>query len=548
MTTPAVRSAGAHGVAPRVPVLSRGWTRGLTVGDGIFVTGLAALVGYAGWLGRDLWFFSDDWDIIAFHHAGSYLTPFNGHLVLLPVAIYHTLFVTAGLGSYTPYRIVGLAGYAALGILLFIYARQRVQPMLAAFAALSIIWFSAAQLNVMFPFLVNFSIPLAAAVAIWLLLDRDQPPADIGAAICLAVALASSAIGLVIAAAVGAELLARRASVRRWLPFGPPLILWSVWYARYHTKVATGGIGGTIRYALHEIEGTFAGFAGGWDPAGYALLVATVAAFGLAIFRWKTFNARAFGALVGFAAFVALTAYSRIGIVPAIPADTGRYIWLNAFFGVVALVEIARGRNLTPFVIVASAMIVALGAVTLVGNLQEYNRQVRLNERATRTFIVAAEAIPDHIDRTRIIRPFSYIPVRVGQYLTAVAHLGSPLGRVRAGDLGTEEERATADGWMIHDLHLRLAAVDSESASPCRPVTRPADESGFAVRGTTAVVVRAGATPARVSLRRLVRHFHVTLGQVAPGETGELSLPADRSQLPWYVQVLGSGASVSACR
>src|SRR5258708_27696293 len=190
-----------------VPSGARGRRRGTpSVGDGVFAVGLATLIGYAAWLGRDVWFFSDDWDFIAFHHTGDYLTPYNSHLWLFPLAIFHTLYVTVGLVSYTPYRVVGLVAYAALGIILFVYARQRVQPLYAALAALSVVWFSTAEFNVLFPLLINFSVPLAATIAIWLLLDRDTWRCALVAAGFLAVALASDSVVLITFSVVDIDL------------------------------------------------------------------------------------------------------------------------------------------------------------------------------------------------------------------------------------------------------------------------------------------------------------------------------------------------------
>ena len=357
----------------------------------MFATGLALLLGYAAWLGRDISFFSDDWPIIAFHHNGDYLTPYGGHLLLVPIGIFHALWVTVGLTSYTPYLIVGLIGYAAFSIVLYLYLRRRVAPMLAALAALSIVWFSAAQLNVLFPILLNFTVPMAATVVIWMLLDRNEVRYDIAAGACLAIALADGGVGLVTLAAVGTELLILRAPVRRWLPFVPPFVLWCAWYAGYHTPVTNpNSIGGTIRFSLHEIQATFAAFAGGSDAGGYVLLAATAAVFALAIVRWHTLNARAVAALAAAAAFAALTGYSaRHGSLPAIPADTPRYLWLNAFLIVAALVEVVRGRRLPPVVTVVAAALVAVGAITLVGNLRSYHHEVVQYKRSTRTFMVA---------------------------------------------------------------------------------------------------------------------------------------------------------------
>ena len=60
---------------------------------------VAVLVIVAAWVGRRLWFFSDDWNIFAEYHSGNLLEPFNGHLSLLPAGIYQFLFHTVGVGS-----------------------------------------------------------------------------------------------------------------------------------------------------------------------------------------------------------------------------------------------------------------------------------------------------------------------------------------------------------------------------------------------------------------------------------------------------------------
>jgi hypothetical protein len=509
--------------------------------------GLVGLLGYAAWLGRDFSFFSDEWPFIAFHHNGNYLTPYGGHLLLVPIAIYHTLFVTFGLRTYTPYRIVGLVSYAVLGAATFLYFRSRVRPpILAALAALSIIWFSAAQLNVLFPSLLNFSIPLVAIVAIWMLLDRDELRTDIVASGCLAVALASGGVGLVTAAVVGAELLLLRAPLRRWIPFGPPVALWLLWYAGYHTPVANpNSVGGTLRFALHQVQATFAAFAGGWDPGGYVLLAVAVLVFGVSYLRWHTFNARAASALAGIATFAVLTGYAaRHGALPAVPADTPRYLWVDAFFLVSALIEVLRGRRISLLVPTAAAVIAVVGAITLVGNLRDYQREVLKYTHTTRTFMVVAEAIPDRINRRRIM-PFSYNIVRVGDYLAAVRHLGSAVRDVPLVDLGSETDRRMADRWLIDDLMLRVVPGSPPTSGACR--TAPRATRDVSVRGPATVVLRAGSASSVLSLRRLAHGYGNTLGRIRPDGIGVLQLPADRSSFPWHVRFDGVGASLSVC-
>ena len=469
-------------------------------------SGLGALLAYAAWLGRDLWFFSDDWDIIAFHHTGAYLTPYNGHLWLVPILIFHTLYVTAGLGSYTPYRVVGLVAYAVLGVTFFAYLRQRVSPVVAALAALSVVWFSTAHYDVMFPLLMNFSVPLACTAGIWMLLDADTTRRDLVAGGLLALALATNSVGLVAVVVIATELVLRRAPLRRWLPFIPPFGLWLLWYAEYHTPMkGPSGIGAVVRYALHEIQATFAGFAGGSNALGYLLLVATAVLFAVSILRWHTFNARAAAALAGLAAFALLTAYARRGFVPPVAATTPRYLWLNAFFLVAAVAEVLRGRTHSVVPVLAGTVIVVVGAVTLVGNLRDYNQQVVTDAHTTRTYLTAVQAIPDRINPRRNLITLSYITISVGAYLDAIRHLGSPLSSLTLRGLGSQADRATADDWMITDLGLGFAPDSAPPGAGCSVVLPSVAQGGFSTHGPSTIVVRTANAPAAWSIARLAR-------------------------------------------
>jgi hypothetical protein len=142
----------------------------------------ALLLVVAAVAGRDLWFFSDDWNIYADYHDGNLLTPFNGHLSLVPAGIYRVLFHTAGMGSYLPYRLAGLAALAVLAFQVVRFAHVRLGELrrgrvplgaiLVTVAVSAVLWNSAGKMNLLFPFLMNFTIPIAALLAIWWHLDR----------------------------------------------------------------------------------------------------------------------------------------------------------------------------------------------------------------------------------------------------------------------------------------------------------------------------------------------------------------------------------------
>jgi hypothetical protein len=75
-----------------------------------FLMALASVVIYRKGLGTT--FFFDEWEFVIDRQPWRWdilLTPYNGHLSLLPVLVYKLLFATVGLGPYWVYRLVLLA-------------------------------------------------------------------------------------------------------------------------------------------------------------------------------------------------------------------------------------------------------------------------------------------------------------------------------------------------------------------------------------------------------------------------------------------------------
>src|SRR5699024_8568963 len=83
----------------------------------MFWFGLTVLVVSAWWFGRGLWFYSDEWNVIAAHHAGNWTRGFNGQWLLIPTLVFRVLLEIFGLFTYWPFRLVGLVTYTTLVIL-----------------------------------------------------------------------------------------------------------------------------------------------------------------------------------------------------------------------------------------------------------------------------------------------------------------------------------------------------------------------------------------------------------------------------------------------
>jgi hypothetical protein len=243
------------------------------VADLLFGIALVGLVAYAAVLGRAISFFSDDWPIIAEHHGGDYLRPYGGHLLLVPIAIFRFFWETAGLSTYTPYRVVGLVAFAVFAVAFYLYLRNRAQAVVALVGALAVVWYSQGHFNILFPVTINFAIPMAATVAIWMLFDRQRERYDVRldvlTGVLVAISLLNGGPGLVAVVAVGTELLLKRVPLRRWLLLVVPFALWGIWYLEHREKIEhPSSVFGTIRFAAHQLQEAFAGFVGGWDPAG----------------------------------------------------------------------------------------------------------------------------------------------------------------------------------------------------------------------------------------------------------------------------------------
>ena len=285
------------------------WWRGL---PGPLVPGAVAalLVLLAAVVGRRTWFFSDDWNILADYHDGGLLQPFNGHLSLLPAGAYRLIAAVFGTGSYLPYRLVGLLGLAVLGFQLVRFAVVRLSwatsgAWFAALAVAAVMWNPTGATNVMFPFLVNFSIPVAAIPAIWWHLDRDRTRDDVAASLWLCAALATSGLGVMTLGAVLVELVIVRPSWRRWAVLAPGPVLWAAWFLANRGESAwSTDVVQVAEYAGSMLLGATTSLAAGWGPGGIVLAIAGVGVLVVAALRWRSLDARAIAALaapLGFA-------------------------------------------------------------------------------------------------------------------------------------------------------------------------------------------------------------------------------------------------------
>lgn len=511
----------------------------------LFWVGLVVLIGSAWWFGRGLWFFSDEWNVIAVHHSGHWTTGFNGQWLFVPTAFFWVLLKAFGLFTYWPFRLVGLAWYTAFVLMFHAWARRRVRPLVAALAALAVAWYSTSWNVVMMPLLMNFTIPVTMLFASWILLDRNRRRSDIGVAACLAIGVLSSNVGLVVCVIVAIEFALSRVPWRRWWVFLPAAVMWIPWFAIWYepigpaaktTHAAHWGIGLTENYAR--------GFFSGWRVGQWIWLAVLVAVSVWALLR-RRWNPRSIGILVGLVFFVAGAAYRAADFHIPIPPNPNWYLWLYSVLVAALLVELLRGVVIPVAVVAVLAVVIGVGAFHLFDSLSEFHTNGLLLKKNARTWFAAADALGSeaHPDATLAVN-FVQLPVR--DYATLRRDMGSLAPGATLADLGDEGTRQAVDAWMVTNLDVGVEP-GLGPMGVCRPAPDVQGPGGSALLPGTQVRIVTGADPTGVRLRRFALGFAATpTAQVGPHQVVHFSIPTDHSSLPWYLQV-DDAAQVSVC-
>jgi hypothetical protein len=530
---------------------------------------------------RDTTFWVDEWTWALTRRGGSlgtFLDAHNGHLSLVPVAIYKLLFATAGLRHYGPYRIAVILAQLGCTTLLFVYARRRVGGFLATVAAAALLFFGPGWQDFLWPFQLAWLISLGTGVAAFLMLDRGDALGRGAACALTAVSLASSGIGVAVALGVLADALFGSPRWRYWWVAGGPLAVYLLWSIGYQdTTVTIHGFEVAPDFAFNAAAsslGAVLGFGGGVVPAlpasganmqdwGQPLAILVLLLFLWRIPRLGRSPARIFALLVAGASFWFLTGLTRWFI--SAPYES-RYLYVGALVVLLLMVELAAGLRINW---VANAVIGVLAIVALITNIGDLRAGagfLRSSAQVTRAQIGGLNIARPFVPAGFATGPFGII--RAGQYFAAKRAIGAPAATPAQIATFAESARDIADAELqaIEDIRLlpvRTAGRGSpppvDAATAGATITRgsctsftPAPfassrtASALSVTVPTAgLVLRTGPVGAAVAYRRFGVTFQ-PLGTVAPGAQMELRIRPDLASQPWHLQI-SSSASFSVC-
>jgi hypothetical protein len=575
--------ARAGGISARVATVPsrdgrRPAQRGWHLADLVVVTSIAGAIAYGWYMGRGLTFYADDWNfVIGPVHL---LAPHFGHLSLVPKVLYQVVLHLFGLGSYSPYRAMACLAFGVFCGAFYLYLRARLPVWFAAILAIGVIWFSRVDLfPPLFAVMINYTIPLTTMIGIWMLLDRRTAKADWAASGLMAVGLASSAVGVIAIVAVGVEFVFARPPIRRWLRFAPPVLLWLIWYAKYHQSLGDVGTARDVTsFALHELYYTFAAFVGGEQLGGVVLAVVVIVGIVVAVrqhvggsgsprgtassdsaadrptpgwapdLRKATVTPRAAGAVAAAIGFAFATAISRQVLLGQVQTpDVARYLWVIGIFLVVALADCCKAVRPGPIVAVLAVAGLVFNGVVMAHGL-EAQRATRLVYQNKILPLLAATQALGARSPNRIL-PITIVVLRAHPYLATVSTQGAPPGTT-GKPVGYEKYKLIGDSWVAAEVGVvDIGTAGAATPSPARGCRTIATGRSAVVAPGSIVVVRANERSVRVQLRRYAATFaHAPIATLAPRSDQLILLPRDASPVSWRVLLSPGGASASACR
>jgi hypothetical protein len=167
------------------------------LGGGLFGYGLLLML-----LSRHFGFFQDEYFWILHRRAwnvDAFLAPYNGHLLLAPLAIYKLLFVTVGLGHTWPYRLILVGLHLLCVVLVYMLAARRAGRWIALLPAALLLGLGASAEDLLFAIQMSFVGALAAGLGALVCLERSSRRGDVAAAALILVALCCASDGLAVA-------------------------------------------------------------------------------------------------------------------------------------------------------------------------------------------------------------------------------------------------------------------------------------------------------------------------------------------------------------
>jgi hypothetical protein len=380
--------------------------------------------------------------------------------------------------------------------------------------------------------------------------------------VLLAVALASSSIGIPIAIGAAAYLAWRPSRWGRLWVVAAPLVLYAVWYLGYgKSALKRENVTAMPKYVAEETAGAVSGVAGLTVDWGRALAAAGTGALLWRLSRLRDLPRSFVMVLIAALAFWVFTGLARADVnEPAV----SRYVYPGGLFVLLIAVEALRGWRPSRFAL-AAVGVGTLGAVLSgLGTFHDGANGLRATDRIVKSELAALEIGGGTIPAGFKPDPARAPEVTAGSYLKTVRDIGSSPAYTETELAGLDDgRRRLTDAVFVAGYRLALTTGTVPPTGPAPAVETNVGRTGQAhgscvstrpgrLGGTVNVTVTA--PPGGISLRApgarvVLRRF--TSGFVMPPLEGDpaqavLRIPRDRSARPWHV-LLQDAKQVIVC-
>ncbi len=498
---------------------------------------------------RRLGFFHDDFLFILDKRgwsASTFLAPIYGHLALLPVATYKLLFLIVGIHHSWPYRFVAAVIDSTCAVVLYLLIARHAGRVIALVPAILLLMLGAGtgSTDLIWIASISFLLSLAAGMAAFLYLDREDTTGDRIATALLVVSIASSGTGLALCVGALVYLLVTHAPRPRYRVVLVPLALYAIWYMAYMGSGSQGvAPSNLLRLPDYLVQIASAGFSAllglsgqtSEVGSGAALLLLTLLVLGVRAWRGRPFPPLAAAGIAGALTFWMLVALAR---GQSDGASNSRYLYPSAVFILLTIGGMMSWRKATPQgVALAACLLLFAGVGNLNVLLANVRGRTKLDDQV-RVVLGAAEMI-GHAGKSSLRPdPPKVHYLTLGAYLTAVHQLGSPAFSPTQITTQPEASRALADKTIIDGEQIGIEAPPSLVGA-----TPPTVENTEGITTTTTTHADATCLTTTPTTTSAALDLTVTPGHslyLAPSHTDAVTLYARRLAATYPQQPLGT--------
>jgi hypothetical protein len=343
-------------------------------------TALVAFV-YVLRLARHATFLDDDWVFVGSRELWSFdswMQPHNEHWSWVPVVLFRAVFAVVGLHSYLPYLALLLALHVIMAAGLYRLLSVVAGRMEGLAAAAVLLLLGTAHENIFWAFQIGFV--GSAAAGLWAM-ECLRPPGtlrrDAIGAILLALAVASSGIGIPFLVAAAVLVCVQPLSRSRIAAVIGPALLYAAWFVAYGRE-ATGTVdwGQLTALPLFVLEGASRAISSATGlpaDAGRFIFLIVAGATAMQVLRGRVTAPLAVASVAGTAVLYGIIGLSRGGPLGVEAVYAPRYVTFGALFALIAAGALLGPSGGRGAVIGRVALLGPILVVALVSNVDVLN-------------------------------------------------------------------------------------------------------------------------------------------------------------------------------